>query len=217
MDFPHLPPGLYAIVDSLERAGAALDGGAAVVQLRMKRAGAGEILNTARAVRALCKGRAAFIMNDRPDIARLSDADGVHLGQDDLPVLAARAVLGPGKLVGVSTHSDAELDRALAAGADYLGFGPVFATASKETALPPPHGLPLLARAVQRAGGVPVVAIGGITSETVSAVAATGARCAAAIAELQRDPLAARRFAAAFAGRAAQAAPRVAPPPGVPR
>jgi thiamine-phosphate diphosphorylase len=194
----HLPGGLYAIVDSLERAGAAVEGGAAVVQLRMKRAGAMEILSTARAVAALCKGRAAFIMNDRSDIARLSGADGVHLGQDDLPVKAAREIIGPGKLVGVSTHSDAEIDAALAAGADYLGFGPVFATASKDAALPPPHGLAGLVRAVARAGGVPVVAIGGITSETVREVAATGARCAAAIAELARDPLAARRFAEAF-------------------
>ncbi len=194
----HLPGGLYAIVDSLERAGAAVEGGAAVVQLRMKRGGAGEILNTARAVAALCKGRAAFIMNDRSDIARLSGADGVHLGQDDLPVKVAREIIGPGRLVGVSTHSEEEIDAALAAGADYLGFGPVFATASKESALPPPHGLAALARAVARAGGVPVVAIGGITSATVREVAATGARCAAAIAELARDPLAARRFAEAF-------------------
>ncbi len=198
MDFLHLPRGLYAIVDSTERAGAALEGGAAVVQLRIKRAGAGEILNTAREIRALCNGRAVFIMNDRPDIARLSDADGVHLGQDDLPVAAARAIVGPGKLVGVSTHSDQELDAALAAGADYLGFGPIFATASKETALPPPHGLEALARAVRRAGEVPVVAIGGITSATVREVVATGARGAAAIAELSRDTLAARRFAEAF-------------------
>ena len=194
----HLPRGLYAIVDGLERATAVLEGGAAVVQLRMKRAGAGEILNTARQVRALCQGRAAFIMNDRPDIARLAEADGVHLGQDDLPVAAARAIVGAGKLVGVSTHSDGEIDAALAAGADYLGFGPVFPTASKEAALPPPHGLEALARAVLRARGVPVVAIGGITSATVREVAATGARCAAAIAELARDPGAAARFAEAF-------------------
>lgn len=200
MDVPHLPRGLYAIVDSLERAAAAVEGGAAVVQLRVKGAGAGRMLATARAIGALCKGRAAFIMNDRPDLARLSDADGVHLGQDDLPVAAARAVIGPGRLVGVSTHSDGEIDAALAAGADYLGFGPVFATSSKDAALPPPHGIDGLSRAVRRARGVPVVAIGGITSATVREVAATGARCAAAIAELARDPLAASRFAEAFRG-----------------
>ena len=198
MQAPHLPRGLYAIVDSLERGTAALDGGAAVIQLRAKGAGARDLLETARALSAKCKGRAAFIMNDRPDIARLSGADGVHLGQDDLPVAAARAILLPGALVGVSTHSEDEIDRALLAGADYLGFGPVFATASKETALPPPHGIAGLARAVARARGVPVVAIGGITSASVREVAATGARCAAAIAELARDPLAARRFAEAF-------------------
>ncbi len=193
----HLPRGLYAIVDSPERAADAIEGGAAVVQLRMKRVDASTVLDCARAVAALCKGRAVFIVNDRSDIARLSNADGVHLGQDDLPVQAAREIIGAGKLVGVSTHTDDEIDAALAVGADYLGFGPVFATASKEAA-PPPQGLEALARAVARARGVPVVAIGGITSATVREVAATGARCAAAIAELARDPLAARRFAEAF-------------------
>lgn len=198
MEGLHLPRGLYAIVETLERGEAALEAGAAVIQLRNKRLGAGALLELARALSARCRGRAAFIMNDRPDIARLSGAVGVHLGQDDLPLAAARAIVGPGKLVGISTHSDAELDAAVRAGADYLGFGPVFATSSKETALPPPHGLADLRRAVERARGVPVVAIGGITSATVGEVAASGARCAAAIAELARDPLAARRFVEAF-------------------
>jgi thiamine-phosphate pyrophosphorylase len=201
------PRGLYAIADGssgrppLALIAAFLEGGAAVVQLRLKDAGARELLNIARQARALCAGRALFLVNDRPDVAKLAGADGVHLGQDDLPVSAAREILGPGKWVGLSTHADAEIDLARGAGADYLGFGPVFATQTKATPLPPPHGLEGLARAVRRAGALPVVAIGGITAANVREVARTGAHCAAAIGELSRaaDPAAAARaFAEAF-------------------
>jgi thiamine-phosphate pyrophosphorylase len=112
-------------------------------------------------------------------------------------------VVGEDALVGVSTHSDAEIDAALAAGADYLGYGPIFETRSKPGAvLPPPHGLPGLERAVRRAGAVPIVAIGGITSASAPGVARAGAACAAAIHELchARDVEAATRtFSEAFA------------------
>lgn len=202
-----LPRGLYAIADGssgrplLALVAAFLEGGAAVVQLRLKDAGAGELLNIARQARALCEGRALFLVNDRPDVARLAGADGVHLGQDDLPVAAAREILGPGMCIGLSTHGDAEIDGALGAGADYLGFGPVFETQTKAAPLPPPHGPAGLARAVRRAGALPVVAIGGITAANVREVARAGAHCAAAIGELSRaaDPAAAARaFAEAF-------------------
>ena len=202
--------GLYAIVDAsarrppLELAAAFLRGGAAVVQLRLKDLGARELLGVAREAAAMCRQRGALlVVNDRPDVARAAGADGVHLGQEDLPVEAARAVLGDDALIGLSTHSDAEIDAALAAGADYLGFGPIFATRSKSGApLPPPHGLAGLARAVQRAGVVPVVAIGGLTAATASGVAKSGAACAAAIGELCLSPdpqTAARAMAEAFA------------------
>jgi thiamine-phosphate pyrophosphorylase len=132
-------------------------------------------------------------------VAKLAKADGVHLGQDDLPLAEARALLGPSAIIGISTHSDEELQAAQ--GADYVGFGPIFATRSKPgAALPPPHGLEGLRRAVQLSK-VPVVAIGGLTAATAQAVAATGARCAAAIAELcnASDPEAAvRAMAKAF-------------------
>ena len=200
-----LPSGIYAIVDGtatrppLDLAGAFVRGGAAVVQLRLKQAGAGELLRIARAARKLCAGRALLIINDRPDVARLAEADGVHLGQEDLPYEAARAIVGPRALVGVSTHSDAEIDRGQ--GADYIGFGPVFATASKPGApLPSPHGIDGLRRAVQRSK-VPVVAIGGIGVERVRDVALAGARCAAAIAQLCNAPdpeAATRAMAQAF-------------------
>jgi thiamine-phosphate pyrophosphorylase len=185
-----LPRGVYAIVDGsagrppLELVRAFVRGGAAVVQLRLKGAGAGELLDVAREARKLTAGKSLLIINDRPDVAKLAEADGVHLGQDDLPVEDARALLGPKALIGLSTHSDEEISNA--AGADYIGFGPIFATRSKPGApLPPPHGPEGLARAV-RLAKVPVVAIGGITLQNVAQVRA--AHCAAAIADLCNAP-----------------------------
>ena len=184
-------------------------GGAAVIQLRMKGEasglrpqasgwGTGELLAVAREARKICTDALLFI-NDRPDVARLCGADGVHLGQDDLPLDEARAIVGPEVIIGISTHSDDEIDAAQ--GADYIGFGPIFATQSKRgAALPPPHGIEGLRRAVQRSR-VPVVAIGGITAANAAAVAQAGAHCAAAIAELCRSPdpeQATRALAAAF-------------------
>ena len=199
---PTLPKGAYCIVDdSAGQPPAALvaelvAGGAAVVQLRFKHLGAGALLRAACAAKLVCAGRAVLLINDRPDVARLSGADGVHLGQDDLPVAEARKLLGPAAIIGLSTHSDAELDAS--DGADYVGFGPVFATGSKPgRPLPPPHGLDGLRRAVHRAR-VPLVAIGGITAGNVRAVAETGAHGAASIAELSAHPERVGAFAEAF-------------------
>jgi thiamine-phosphate pyrophosphorylase len=204
-----LPHGIYAIVDGsasrppLELVHAFVQGGAAVVQLRLKETPAGELLRLARAAREICAGRATLLINDRPDVARLAGV-GVHLGQEDLPLGDARALLGPDALIGISTHSDAEIDGAQSA--DYIGFGPIFATRSKPGAvLPPPHGVSGLREAVQRSS-VPVVAIGGITAATAREVAKAGARCAAVIAEVCHAPdpeAAVRNLATAFAaGRA---------------
>src|SRR4030088_1901422 len=156
--------GLYAIVDGssphdpIALVSAFLRGGAQVIQLRLKQAGAGELLRVAREAGAPCLARGALLLvDDRPDVARLAGADGVHLGQDDLPVAEARAVLGEEALVGVSTHSDAEMDAPGAADAAHTGFGPIFATATKKSTapgaaqLPPPHGPSGLALAVRRA------------------------------------------------------------------
>ena len=210
-----LPHGVYAIVDGsagrpvIDLVAAFVRGGAAVIQLRLKASGlglqasgwgTGELLEVARAARRICTSALLFV-NDRPEVARLCGADGLHLGQDDLPLLEARAIVGPHLIIGISTHSDAEIDAAQ--GADYLGFGPIYATQSKPFGvLPPPHGIEGLRRAVQRSR-VPVVAIGGITAANAAEVAATGAHCAAAIAELCRSPdpeQATRAFAHAFAG-----------------
>jgi thiamine-phosphate pyrophosphorylase len=191
--------GLYAIVDGsavrspLDLCAAFLEGGAAAVQLRLKGTQGAELVRVGTEAARLCRARGAlFIVNDRVDVALACGADGVHLGQEDLPLQVARR-LAPDLIVGISTHSDAEIDAA--EGADYLGFGPVFATRSKPGApLPPPHGIAGLRRAVQRARA-PVVAIGGITAATAAEVAKAGAACAAAIGELCHapDPTAAAR------------------------
>src|SRR5437899_12686409 len=125
-----LPP-LYAIVDPLDTgrdpaalAAALLRGGARVVQLRWPAASARELLAAALAIRPLARAAGAlFLVNDRPDVARAAEADGVHLGQDDLPVAAARRVLGAGRRIGVSTHDPEQARAAEAAGADYIGVG----------------------------------------------------------------------------------------------
>jgi thiamine-phosphate pyrophosphorylase len=195
--------GLYAIVgddDPVARAEAAVAGGAGVVQLRMKRAPAGEILRTARALAAALGGRALLLVNDRPDLALLAGADGVHLGDDDLPVADARRLLGRDLLVGRTARSLEAARAALAEGADHVGFGPVFASRTKPLAVEP-LGVPAL-RAVCAGLAAPVVAISGLALENVGEVAAAGAACAAVIGDLfgHGDPRArAEALSAAFA------------------
>lgn len=193
-----LPP-LYAIVDPLDTgrdaaalAAAYLAGGARLLQLRLKGASARTLLDTARDLRRRTRDAgAALVVNDRPDVAAAVEAEGVHLGQDDVPPRVARAVLGPAGWVGVSTHDLAEARAALDAGADYLGVGPVFDTTSKAGALPA-RGLALV-RAVRALTDRPLVAIGGITADTARAVLDAGADAVAMIGALARaaDPAAA--------------------------
>jgi thiamine-phosphate pyrophosphorylase len=177
--------GLYAIVgeeDPIGQARAALEGGAGVVQVRMKRAPAGEVLAASRAIVAMARGRALVLVNDRADLAILAGADGAHVGDDDLPPEEARRILGPALLLGRSTRTLAEARAAIAAGADHVGFGPMFGTRSKALDVPA-RGLPAL-REVAAALGAPVVAIGGITLDTVSEIASCGAAAAAIIEDL---------------------------------
>ena len=177
--------GIYAIVgddDPVGQARAAVDGGAGVVQVRMKKAPSGEALAAAREIVALARGRALVIVNDRADLALLAGADGVHVGDEDLPTEEARRILGPAFLVGRSTRSLAEARAAIAAGADHVGFGPVFGTRSQDLAVPA-RGTDAL-REVAASLGAPVVAIGGITLDTVREVAGTGAAAAALIEDL---------------------------------
>ena len=194
-------PRLYAIVDPLDTgqhpvalAEALLAGGARCLQLRWKPAPPRDVLKAARAIRLLAHAAGAlFLVNDRPDLAVLAAADGVHLGQDDLPLAAARRVLGSGRVVGLSTHDPDQARRAADAGADYVAVGPVYATTSKTNALAP-RGLDLV-RAARAVVPCPLVAIGGIDATSAPDVIAAGADAVAMIGALVRaaDPAAAVR------------------------
>jgi thiamine-phosphate pyrophosphorylase len=168
------PPGR----DVRELLAAALRGGADLIQLRDKAAGDSALITAAGPFREAAEAHAAlFILNDRPDLVAACGADGVHVGQDDLPVAEARRIAGPDALVGLSTHSEAELDSACAARGDdrpdQLSVGPIWETPTKEgrTAT----GLGLVEHAA-RAATLPWFAIGGIDTENVDAVVAAGAR-----------------------------------------
>jgi thiamine-phosphate pyrophosphorylase len=184
------PSPLYAIVDAaaahprtcLDLARALLAGGCRVLQLRMKDHPSRDVLEAARAIRALAPPDVLFIVNDRVDIAVAAGADGVHLGAEDLPVPAARALAGSHILVGRSTHSLDEARAAAASGADYVGFGPVFPTVTKALSIAP-RGLDAL-RDVCATLPIPVVAIGGITAATAAAARHAGAAAVAMIREL---------------------------------
>jgi len=164
----------------LEIARAALTGGADMIQLRDKTGSLRGLLPQARAIRLLCRFHGAlFIVNDRLDLALAAEADGAHVGQEDLPAAEARRLLGSNRILGVSTHS---VDQALAArevGADYIGFGPMFPTGTKETGYTP-RG-PATLREVRNAVSLPILAIGGITIENVGAVITAGATAPAVI------------------------------------
>ena len=186
------PNRLYPIVDTLgeparsyvELARAILAGGAPLLQLRVKDQPTRRFVEIAREVKALAdRGNAQLIINDRTDIAKLVDAAGVHLGQQDLPTAAAREILGPGKVIGVSTHNLAQAEAAVREGiADYIGFGPIYPTTSKDRP-DPVQGLEGL-RAVRRHVALPIVAIGGITTTTLPEVLAAGADAVAMISEI---------------------------------
>jgi thiamine-phosphate pyrophosphorylase len=169
--------GLYALVRSADEAAAAIAGGARAVQVRMKEAPAGEVLEVARRAVALARERALVLLNDRADLALLSGADGVHVGEDDLPVAEARRLVGPDLLVGRTCRTLEEARAALASGADHVGYGPIFASRTKPLAVPP-RGTDAL-REVAGALGAPVVAISGIDLGNVGEVARAGAACAA--------------------------------------
>lgn len=170
---------------------AALRGGVDVVQLRDKELSDDEIVAAAAPFRRACDGHGAlFVLNDRPDLVAACDADGVHVGLDDAPVAEARELVGPERLVGLSTHDRAEIESA--AGADYLGVGTIFATPTKPE--DDSAGLELV-RVAAEAARVPWFAIGGIDLSNVALVAAAGARGVAVVRAIRdaEDPEAAAR------------------------
>jgi len=181
--------------DPVEQARAACAGGAAVVQLRAKRATDRQILAWAEPIReAASRSGALFLMNDRFDLALAVAADGVHLGQQDLPPGRIPRALRERLLLGRSTHDGQELLRAQQEPIDYVAFGPVFETHSKDRPAPP-RGLQRLREAVALAAGRPLVAIGGILPARVPALRAAGAAGVAVISAVAgaEEPVAATR------------------------
>lgn len=169
---------LYVLVDSgptpeafEQRAEAIVAAGAHVVQLRDKQLSDRELIDRARRLRQITRGRALFIMNDRPDLAVLADADGVHVGQEELSVKDARTIVGPRRLVGVSTHTLAQARQAALDGASYIGCGPTFPSGTKS--FEQLAGLDFL-RAVAAEIRLPAFAIGGITLDTLPDVLQAG-------------------------------------------
>jgi thiamine-phosphate diphosphorylase len=156
----------------LDMTQAVLRAGVGWVQYRDKNASRRKVYEEAIKLKDLAgKHNAVFIVNDYSDIALAVDADGVHLGQDDLPVKEARKILGNGKIIGVSTHCIEQALEAEQAGADYLGFGPVFHTSTKDAGSP--RGIDLLEE-IKNKVSIPVVAIGGINFENIHSVLETG-------------------------------------------
>jgi thiamine-phosphate pyrophosphorylase len=177
---------------------AALRGGVDMVQLRDKHADDDALLRAAARFRALCDEHGAlFWLNDRPDLAVAAHADGVHLGQDDMPVAEARERLGPEPLIGLSTHSPEQFDAALRSEADQLSVGPVWETPTKRGR--PAAGLAYVRHAAARGGELPWFAIGGIDAGNVGEVLAAGARRIVVVRAIRdaADPEAAARELAA--------------------
>jgi len=168
----------------LEIAAAAVRGGADVIQLRDKEASGGRLFEIAVALRELTRGTGIpLIVNDRLDVAMAAGADGVHLGQEDLPADAARRILGPEKILGVSAETPAEARRAEAAGADYLGVGPVFEARGSKPDAGAPQGLDQIVR-IRAETRLPIVAIGGIRPDNARRVREAGADAVAVISAI---------------------------------
>lgn len=172
-----------ALIDCVREA---LEGGVTLVQYRAKTASSAEMYAEALQLKALCDSfKVPLIINDRLDIAMVVGAAGVHLGQDDLPCAAARKLLGEDYIIGVSAHNPAEAAEALQSGADYLGCGAVFGTATKADVQK--LGTEGLA-AICKAKGLPVVGIGGVTADNYREVRAAGADGAAIVSGILAQP-----------------------------
>ena len=185
-----LLPRLYVILDAglmhepaAELARKLIGSGVEVLQYRAKNVPAKEMLSRARELAAVARSAGArFFVNDRPDVAYLAGAHGVHVGQDDLGVEQARVVIGSDAWVGLSTHNIEQFEKALSSSADYIAVGPIFATSSKASP-DPVVGLGLIRRA-RRLTGRPIVAIGGITLERAAEVIEAGADSVAVISDV---------------------------------
>ena len=183
-------PAIYAILDPDQLKGRPaelvlqqlLDGGATILQLRVKSLPPRDFLALARSARAQTRAASCrLIVNDRIDVALACDADGVHLGQEDLPLAAGKKLMGA-RLVGISTHDVNQAKEAEQNGADYIGFGPMFGTQTKDTGFTA-RGVEML-KQVRAAVKIPIVAIGGINEQNVEQVWRAGADSAALISDI---------------------------------
>ncbi|PYU00724.1 MAG: thiamine phosphate synthase [Acidobacteria bacterium] len=185
-------PRLYVILDralltipETECARQLVDAGVRVLQYRHKEASSRELLENAKKLSlALVPRGVTFVVNDRADVAALAGASGVHVGQEDLAVEDARAVVGPGRLVGVSTHNGAQFEQAAGTSADYIAVGPIFSTSTKSN--PDPVVGTEFIRQVRPLTDKPIVAIGGITLERAAEVVRAGADAVALISDILR-------------------------------
>jgi thiamine-phosphate pyrophosphorylase len=174
------PGTLYLLVAGPEGVREAIDGGVDVVQMRDKDSPDPLLRKRIAAVKAITDETGVpLIINDRPDLCAGLGAAGVHLGQEDMSVAEARAIVGPDSIIGISTHTLEEVDAAQGLGVDYIAIGPVYATPSKDTPVAP-LGPGMVAQVVVRSS-LPVVAIGGITPGNIHEVMAAGVGCVAVI------------------------------------
>ena len=167
----------------------AISGGADTIQFRQKSGSTKELIEIAMGMRQVCREKGAvFIVNDRIDVAMAADADGIHLGQDDFPIPLARELLGKDRIIGGSAATPEEMENCIREGADYVGFGPVYPTGSKDDA-GPVSGIDILKRIVE-SSPVPVIAIGGIDQNNASHVMGAGAHGIAVISAVccREDP-----------------------------
>ena len=191
MTSPRVDYSLYVITDAPLSRGrshrqvidAAIRGGATMVQYREKNASTRKMIDEALALRDLCRAHGVpFIVNDRVDVALAVDADGVHVGQDDMPASLARKLIGRGKVLGVSAENVEQARAAIADGADYVGAGAIFATATKADANKPIEIAGLLQ--IARACTIPMVGIGGINSSNAASVIRAGAAGVAVVSAI---------------------------------
>jgi len=188
-------PRIYPITDRAvsglshtEQVKRLIDGGATLVQLRDKHGAPKDFVRDAEAALAVARrNNVRIVINDRVDIAMAVDADGVHLGQADLPVEAARALLGPQVMIGFSTHNIAQVEFAATLPVDYVAFGPVFDTRTKRDH-EPVVGLDRLREVKTLLAEIPLVTIGGVTAENFSSALANGADSVAVVSDLLKEP-----------------------------
>ena len=172
--------------DPVQVVSAEIKGGADVIQLREKQISKRESLELGFKLRDLTRREGVlFIVNDDIDLALILDADGVHLGQDDIPIRFARPLLKQ-KIIGISTHTLTQVNEAVASGADYIGFGPIFETGTKEDG-EDPVGLELISQ-ITKICSIPFVAIGGIGKDNISSLVEAGCRRAAVISDIMLAP-----------------------------